>query len=90
LCCGTQETNAGGCTQRRQQLDPIDFFPAVNLTKAATASEIKKAYHRLALACHPDKHPDDPEVFRRNSKKTKTLIRTHKIENIPAESCHCA
>ena len=69
-----------GADSRRQQPDLSNFFPAVNLTKAATASEIKKAYHRLALACHPDKHPDDPEVLRNNSHTTKTLIRAHKMK----------
>jgi hypothetical protein len=29
--------------------------------KLATASEIKKAYHKRSLAYHPDKHPDDPD-----------------------------
>ena len=28
-------------------------------------SELKKFYHREALKCHPDKHPDDPSATQR-------------------------
>lgn len=33
----------------------MDYYGALNVTKAANASEIKSKYRRLALQYHPDK-----------------------------------
>lgn len=40
-----------------------------------TANEIKKAHRRLALACHPDKNPDTPDM----KKKFDDMTRAYKI-----------
>ena len=34
-----------------------DLYEVLGLTKEATASDIKKAYHKMALRLHPDKNP---------------------------------
>lgn len=36
-------------------------YQVLELDEQATPAEIKKAYYALALTCHPDRHPDDPE-----------------------------
>ncbi len=36
-----------------------NLYDTLGVTKEATNSEIKKAYHQLALKCHPDKHDGD-------------------------------
>ncbi|KAJ3571887.1 hypothetical protein NP233_g3459 [Leucocoprinus birnbaumii] len=36
--------------------DSVDLYEVLNLKSTATPDEIKKAYRRLALVYHPDKH----------------------------------
>jgi hypothetical protein len=40
-----------------------------------TANEIKKAHHRSALTCHPDKNPDTPDI----EQKFDEMTRAYKI-----------
>lgn len=39
-----------------------DLYDALGVSKDADASDIKKAYRKLALAYHPDRNPDDSEA----------------------------
>ncbi len=39
-----------------------DYYAALGLDKDATDTDIKKAYRKLAMTCHPDKNPDDPNA----------------------------
>jgi len=38
-----------------------DYYKILNVQENATAPEIKKAYRKLALENHPDRHPDNPQ-----------------------------
>lgn len=37
----------------------LSLYKLLDLEKTATDNEIKKAYHKKALRCHPDKNPGD-------------------------------
>jgi DnaJ-class molecular chaperone len=38
-----------------------DYYYILNVESNASATEIRRAYRRLALEYHPDHHPEDPE-----------------------------
>lgn len=43
----------------------LDLYELLDISLEATDKEIKKAYRKKALSCHPDKNPDDKEAASR-------------------------
>ena len=42
-----------------------DYYEVLGVTRSASQEELKKAFRKLALECHPDRHPGDAEAERR-------------------------
>ncbi|XP_028156570.1 dnaJ homolog subfamily C member 17 [Ostrinia furnacalis] len=45
-----------------KNIEDVDLYAILDIQISATESEIKKAYRKKALQCHPDKNPDDPKA----------------------------
>lgn len=46
-----------------------DYYEILEIEKSASQTDIKKAYRRLALKWHPDKHPDNKEFAEQKFKE---------------------
>ncbi|MGD9342772.1 MAG: DnaJ domain-containing protein, partial [Desulfuromonadales bacterium] len=48
-----------------------DYYEVLEVNRNASETEIKKAYRKLALKCHPDKNPGDKEAEERFKELTE-------------------
>jgi len=39
-----------------------DYYEILGVAKNADAKTMKSAFRKKAMACHPDRHPDDPDA----------------------------
>ena len=39
-----------------------DFYQTLGVDREADEKSLKSAFRKKAMACHPDRHPDDPEA----------------------------
>ncbi|MBC6403303.1 MAG: molecular chaperone DnaJ [Hyphomonadaceae bacterium] len=39
-----------------------DYYEILGVAKTANGKQLKSAFRKKAMACHPDRHPDDPEA----------------------------
>ncbi|XP_076666942.1 dnaJ homolog subfamily C member 17 [Andrena cerasifolii] len=57
----------------------IDLYELFDIARTASTQEIKKAYRKKALSCHPDKNPNNPkaaELFHELSRALEILTDT--------------
>lgn len=52
-------------------MSAIDYYQVLGLAQEASEDEIKKAFKRIALECHPDHHPADPDLEERFKRVTE-------------------
>ncbi|XP_055547060.1 dnaJ homolog subfamily C member 17 [Wyeomyia smithii] len=60
-----------------KKFSETDLYGLLDIEISATEAEIRKAYRKKALQCHPDKNPDNPkaaELFQELSKALEILI----------------
>jgi preprotein translocase subunit Sec63 len=53
--------NADRSKQSALKLEGQDHYRVLDVSKQATAKDVKKAYRKLALKWHPDKNPNCAE-----------------------------
>lgn len=55
----------------KMNIDVRESYSTLSLEYNSTISNIKKAYHKLALQYHPDRNPNDPEAVKKFNKIKK-------------------
>ncbi|CAG9831998.1 unnamed protein product [Diabrotica balteata] len=55
------------------KIEEMDLYEMLNIDIGSSISEIKKAYRKQALQCHPDKNPDDPNAAKKFHELSKAL-----------------
>src|SRR3954469_13577449 len=53
--------------------DKRDYYEVLGVSKSASADEIKRAYRKLAMEHHPDKHGGDDAKFKEIGEAYETL-----------------
>src|SRR4051812_765285 len=56
-----------------------DYYDILEVSKSASAEELKKAYRKMAIKYHPDKNPGDHEA----EEKFKEAAEAYEVLNDP-------
>lgn len=56
-----------------KKFNDIDLYGLLEIESTAQEPEIRKAYRKKALSCHPDKNPDDKKAAERFQELTRAL-----------------
>jgi hypothetical protein len=52
-------------TSMSSRFGAVDFYAVLGVPKDAVIADITKKYRKLAMLYHPDRYPDDPDMFSR-------------------------
>ncbi|XP_039287778.1 dnaJ homolog subfamily C member 17 [Nilaparvata lugens] len=56
-----------------EKIEDLDVYGILGVEQTATVDEVKKAYRKKALTCHPDKNPDNPKAAEEFQQLTRVL-----------------
>ncbi|VDL62153.1 unnamed protein product [Hymenolepis diminuta] len=73
------ENHAGLRDPRKLSTKGESLYELLGIPKEASPEDIRKAYRKLALKCHPDKNPNDPKA----GEKFAEINRANGILNDP-------
>ena len=60
-------------------MSKADFYETLGVDRKADEAALKSAFRKSAMACHPDRHPDNPEA----EKKFKELNEAYQVLSDP-------
>ena len=60
----------------------MSYYDCLGISKTASQDEIKKAFRKKSLLCHPDKPTGDAEKFKKINEAYQTLGDEHKKKDI--------
>ncbi|XP_066142970.1 dnaJ homolog subfamily C member 17 [Euwallacea fornicatus] len=55
------------------KIEEMDLYEILEIEPSSSTADIKKAYRKKALQCHPDKNPDDSEAVKKFHQLSKIL-----------------
>lgn len=61
----------------------VDYYKVLGVSKNATDKDIKKAYRKLAIKWHPDKHSQNEEEKRKATRKFKQIVEANDVLSDP-------
>ena len=64
-------------TERITEIERRRWYRTLELDPGAGLVEVRKAYRRLLMQFHPDRHASDPEKFRAASEVTRRLTEAY-------------
>ena len=62
--------------QKQEKTKLPDYYAVLGVPREATESQIRKGYHQMKIAYHPDKHTTRDQSAQAEMSKQDTLVNT--------------